>query len=33
MYYLQDGIKKVGIWEEGKRMKWLEEESSEDIKP
>ena len=33
MYYLQDGVKKVGIWEDGKRISWVENDSGENIKP
>ena len=33
MYFLQDGIRKVGIWDDGKRIQWLENETGDDIKP
>lgn len=30
---LPDGTKKMGLWEDGKRMKWIEGEENVIIKP
>ena len=30
---LPDGTKKMGLWEDGKRVKWLESEENANISP